>query len=118
MIDVPLFQAVLDHVTDNPGELDQGYYWRPADNACGTAGCIAGHTVVMTGHEIRFGHWISSAFYCVDGRLISDVAQVELGLSDDQAGRLFEAENSLPQLWDLASEFTNGAIKVPASVMA
>lgn len=99
-INVALLQKVLDY---------------------GTAACVAGHAVAMSGHIIdwdRSSSW-PFAIRCNNGSdYIPEVAEKELGLSNDQAGELFASENTLEQLWLMASVFTKGAIEIPAGVVA
>lgn len=113
-INAPLLRKVLEHITLHPDEWDQNSYavktYSPT--ACGTAYCVAGHAVVMTGHTLEFGNY-RTAYYCGidDGyETIAIVARKELGLSDAEAIILFNGENTLDRLWRLAEQFTDGEV--------
>jgi hypothetical protein len=65
----------------------QGSYGQETE--CGTAACIAGHTVLMSGHNLGecYGQ-------CVKGGRVYDIhrtAQRLLGLTDGEASRIFGA---------------------------
>jgi hypothetical protein len=115
-INVPLLTRVLDHITVNPKEWEQANW--AVKTSCGTACCVAGHAAVMTGHTPDFSRGYGRTDMTSDGRLIYEVAQQELGLGADQADAMFAQENTLHDLWAMASEFTDGEIEIPASVTA
>lgn len=131
-INVPLLRKELEwataelrrSVTDGvePEWHQASWIWtrtakQPMETACGTSCCIAGRTVLDTGHQVAWyesrvdGGWVAAA--TVDGRTVSDVAAEELGLNRYQAQLLFSAYRSLRQLWRLAAGFTYGEITVP-----
>lgn len=123
-VDVPLLRKALDHITAHPEEWRQSWWVSKTD--CGTACCLAGHVALMTGHEINWqsdvwrfarGEDVSTASTVEDGRHIALVAQEELGLNDSQQETLFHAQNSLSELWHLASRFTNGEIEIPEAYL-
>jgi hypothetical protein len=119
MINVPLLRKTLEYITAHPEEHDQRNWG--VKTACGSSYCLAGHAVVLAGHEIdwhspdlvRMG-MRSSCHALTDGRYISDAAREELGLDPERAARLFDANNDLGTLWRLASEYTDGEVEVPA----
>jgi len=114
MVNVPLLQKVLDHITAHPEE------WRQSDwaskSACGTAYCVAGHAVVMSGYTASFSSKNWATGFCVkDGRRghIDTVAREVLGLDLWQAQDLFHGRNTMQEIWDIATEITDGEIVVP-----
>lgn len=116
-IDVPLLRKTLEHITAHPEEHQQGVWGaRFLMTACGTAFCLAGHAVQFAGHEIE---WDGDDIACdvVGGASIEFTAQRELGLEDRQADVLFNPFNTQRDLWRLASEYTHGAIEVPAAFL-
>jgi hypothetical protein len=116
-INVPLLRKILEHITAHPAEWNQQNWGLQTD--CGTAFCVAGHAVAMTGHTLV---WRGQMLVGVDdGRTAADIrrtAREELGLTGEQAGVLFESDNTLRELWEYASDFTDGEIQVPAEVAA
>jgi len=97
-------------------------------SACGTTGCLAGNAVVSAGLELEWtakeSYDVMSAAYvrtgtyqavnCRDtnGRVktIAAKARELFGLSYEQADCLFSPYNSIPELWGLALQFSNGQI--------
>jgi hypothetical protein len=117
-VNVDLLQKVLDYITEHPAEWDQGYYARKTRKSpCGTAACVAGHTVAMTGHVLN---WDGRQVFTCDTTKddVWNVAELELGLTFDEADELFDPDNTLADLWLRAAEFTDGAIEIPAGVVA
>lgn len=112
-INVPLLRKTLEHITAHPTEWNQEYWGRTFNNerdeVCGTAYCLAGHAVVMTGHTLTFSNGGYSHF-TDQGEEIGEVAERELGLTYDEAYELFHDQNSLFDLWELAEQFTDGEI--------
>lgn len=105
-INVTLLRKTLEHIKAHPEAWDQAD-WR---TVCGTAMCFAGHAATIAG-----GTWQSNQISYLDavpeddadkvghlpsGRVIhvSARAQRDLGLTDDQAHRLFHGANTLPTL--------------------
>jgi hypothetical protein len=126
MIDVARLRKELEHITAHPEEWDQTtWMYRTTTNSCGTAGCLAGNTVLHAGEEV---HWDSRGYaaylkvkelHVQAGILptsIAECARKLLGLDEVQAASMFDAMNSLNYLWQLASQYTNGEIKVPADL--
>jgi hypothetical protein len=121
-VNVPLLRKVLEHVTAHPEEWNQAEWARR--DSCGTAYCIAGHTVVMAGNEVRwspfcFEHEYEVSGTLVDGRRVGDVAVELLGIPIPlrrvgvEKGHLFYSENTLSDLWRIASQLTDGEIEIP-----
>lgn len=115
---VELLRRVLEHITAHPEEHDQRVWARHTD--CGTAMCLAGHAVTITGHAIDYGKhsWSGLVYLTRAGESIEDVAARELGLSDDQAENLFDPDNTRAELWREAAQITDGAIEIPAEIAA
>jgi len=62
---------------------------------CGTPGCVAGHAVVESGWKIVPGSFETYAVSCTKRgrfRTIEGVATEELGLTEDEARKMFGAE--------------------------
>ena len=125
VLNVPLLTKVLDHITANPKEWNQRVFVREA--TCGTAACVAGWAVIMTGHTLEYeqGECIHGsrteacreacraqfARCTADEKFIADVARHELGLTAAQSACLFKGTNDLHDLWALASVFSDGEIQ-------
>lgn len=112
----------LQWITDNP-DVHRQSRWI-IQLPCGTAGCLAGWTVL---HEPdvepdwddtdSWGHAITDSVLTPQGtRDVSDWAQAILGLDDLYAHLLFDPGNSILDLWRIAAEITDGAIQVPVGV--
>lgn len=124
-IDVPRLRKELEYVTAHRAQWKQGAWIQRT--ACGTVGCLAGNIVLNAGYRPVFATSkhistksvvaATAASYAVEQR-VADVAADVLGLDNEQAAKLFFPENSLLELWTLASEFTGGEIQVPAEVLA
>lgn len=122
MVNVELMQKVLDHITNHRDEWDQtAWATKTSFSSCGTAYCFAGHAVHMTGHELAWSKQQNGQAVFVKWEqgddpgehAISYVAKEELELAGWQAAALFDSDNTLPMLYEYASEFTNGAIEIP-----
>jgi hypothetical protein len=142
-INVPLLRMQLEWATDEASRIYDGLVppriqiagqwcqptWAsaledPATTACGTAYCLAGHTVVDAGHELAWRRETDEEFVeklgerwtsveTTDGQSISALAQQLLGLTPAQARELFDGDNRLDRLWWLAWLFTDGEIQIP-----
>jgi len=110
VINVALLRKTLEHVTAHPEEWDQGRWL----SDCGTRGCMAGHACLLSGARV-----VSATAYEVQipGSTVSHsvpyAARRLLGLTLKQANALFEANNTLADLWHHASRFTDGEIEIP-----
>lgn len=112
MVNIELLESVLTHIKRYPEEWHQAV-WAERGPACGTAYCFAGHTAVMSGYEIAWANQGSGVFGATKvegGQFIDTIAARELGLDFVDADRLFESSNSLENLYDIASQLTDGAI--------
>lgn len=115
-----LLRRVLDHITAHPDEHNQGHWALWSD--CGTAYCVAGHAVVMSGYEpdwlSAFGgsEGISTAGVAGKDQTIAELAAELLGLEFDSAhDGLFFGGNDLDALWRIAAELTDGRVSRPAT---
>lgn len=118
MANAEKIQQVLDYITSHPSEWNQDVYAKRT--ACGTAGCVAGLTVVLNGHELHFRRRNDDieqlSFSAIRKGMeygltdISSLAQEELELTTDECYLFFASGNSLDDLWRLANQFTGGEV--------
>lgn len=94
---LPLLRAVLKQIDDHPET------WNQQRLACRTTCCIAGHAVVMRGHDLKIGMY-GSAYYTVDDNCIWDLGALELGLTEDEAYSLFHEDNSREDIQRIAEQ--------------
>ncbi len=111
-INIPLLRKVLDHITEHPEEWEQDLWAMRRE--CGTSFCVAGHAAVMAGHQIRWDDGVAT--HTTEHATIRAVATRELGLTNLQSLRLFNADNTLPELWAYACSFTDGEIQLPEGI--
>lgn len=119
MANAEKIQQVLDYITTHPSEWKQEVYAKRT--ACGTACCVAGHAVVLNGHELYFRRRNDDLEQLSFSALrkgmeygltdISALAQEELELTSDECYLFFASSNTLDNLWDLANHFTGGKVK-------
>lgn len=110
-----LLQAELEFVTAHPEQHDQTTWARRTD--CGTACCLAGWTVIHAGFDLA---WVRSSdegvvalWLATHDITIREQAIILLGLSDDDAHRLFNQDNTLADLWQIGYAITRGAVRRP-----
>lgn len=119
-----LLRRVLEHVTAHPDEHNQAHWAVRSD--CGTAYCVAGHAVVMSGYapdwSAAFGATATVAGVSTTGvvgtdQTIGEVAADLLRLDVDGEGdhRLFHGSNDLADLWRIAAELTDGRVSRPTT---
>jgi len=147
-INVPLAEKVLAQIMAAPKRWTQTAWlnrpYAPEEQApentvdnCKTSGCFAGWAVVLGGrttHQVT-GHILNpdpallprvdaiypylADIYSPSERLsVRSVAAADLGLDDDQAERLFEASNTLSDLYEYLEAWTDGEITPPADLPA
>jgi hypothetical protein len=116
----PTLLAALTYATEHPEHHQQDTWLlrvtEPTDNWCGTAGCLAGIIVLLHGWKPVFSGLGETSRISKNGVAISQVRDVatELARLDDaNAGHLFDADYSLPELWRLAAEVYPDQITVP-----
>jgi hypothetical protein len=117
----------LVHVARRIAELGPDAEAVPAipDTACGTAGCLFGWAVVLDGGHtrVRLTDRSGNGFYNDPQYAVIELLDYSadwysggrglLHLSTDNADALSHAENSLGDLWRIASIITGGEIVVP-----
>lgn len=112
-VNVPLLRKVLDHITAHPEEHDQQSWG--IKTSCGTAYCVAGHALAMSGVDFRWEYQLGAvrAIYTAEGEDVFEAGRQILGLDFEGADDLFESSNSLDVLWHLAKRYTDGEIQRP-----
>lgn len=129
-INVIRLRELLEHLTAHPEEHDQNLWAmrkREPNGDCKTACCAAGWTVSLS-NEYSIA-WRSDALrknvefseYAINERgfeqHVKTVARELLGFTTREASVFFASDNSLYQLWNYASTWTDGAIERPAEVV-
>lgn len=99
-IGLPTLRHVLRHIQAHPEEHRQDVYF----TACGTAGCVAGHTVLA--HGFRFFGNISCGRDGIAGS-VDDVAKQLLGLTTLESHELFYFENDLVELERISAQIAS-----------
>jgi hypothetical protein len=101
-----LLDAVMDHIDQHPEEWNQGAWF------CGTAACFAGHSVLMNGWGVVYDWGMVEK----DGERagVERLARRLLGLTDEQADRLFDPGNTLDDLHSMVKQL-HGAPHEPLS---
>ncbi len=131
----------LRDITLHPEKHDQATWIEAEKNpelnpisACGTTGCLAGNAVLNSGAKLvwsavekyddRQGRWVPSGRFkaadcVVDGSLmsVSRRARELFGLSGSEADRMFDPDNSIQRLWELAIDFSEGMVD-PSDALA
>lgn len=99
-----------------PSEWDQRYWFASAEGVglaghCGTAGCLAGRTVLVEGWEPvdwtpSQGDAIGYTLVAKGGvtKEVSDAARDLLGLDEDDADRLFGEDNDFDAVMEIIGE--------------
>lgn len=107
---------------------------------CKTAFCVAGHVVNETGNEMDwksgdteifeidddveiYGYSVGQAFFRGKNNVvyrgqIEDIATHLLGLTNQQAGKLFSGDNTMEQIRDLAEDLGVEGLVIPEVVEA
>lgn len=140
-INVPLAEKVLAQIMaapdrwtqqswlDRPYTPDQQSAEDTVDN-CNTSGCFAGWSVVLAGYKTGRIDGVLRVPESIQRQLavgpedsharpsVQAVATHELGLTPDQASELFEADNSLRDLYQMLTEWTEGEIVAPTPLPA
>jgi hypothetical protein len=126
MTNVQRLLEELQFVTRNRAHHKQSIWFEQrGENACGSTGCLAGWTamhhakdqlvpVVIPGYgsvpnyisyEVSGGDWTS---------LGADLLDLEFSVADE----LFNADNTIWDLWHIANVITRGQIEIPEEVQA
>lgn len=107
--------ATAEHEKELRGEDSE---WNQG-NWCGTACCIAGHTVLDTGWTFETfgdGEYTSFAVKGSEVKNVEAIAREALGLTEDQCSELFSGSNDIEDLWTIAAGISDGEIEIPASI--
>lgn len=126
-INVERLSAVLEYIRTHPEEWDQNEW--ATQSACGTAYCAAGTTLHLDGgYDFMWRQRYSDEG---DARLaamvvrkgmedevgnriyIDEEAARLLGFNSDKTVQFFAGYNTLPELYEMANLWTNGAIAIP-----
>lgn len=106
--DIDLLDRVMDHIETHPEEYFQ------LDWVCGTTACVGGRTCILSGDTpklIRRGTQIRADFVVTvagDTRDIGDRARELLGLTSEQADRLFWGDNTLDDVRSMVRQIKGG----------
>lgn len=113
-IDVPLLRKELEFITAHPEHWNQDV-WLEKHTECGTVGCLAGNTLLHTDNVTCYSNVRSrDVFYEPLGEWSwTWEAKKVLGLTIQQADKLFYEHNTLYDLWRLANKYTDGEIEIP-----
>lgn len=125
MINAELLGRVLKHIKEVVKRWSQAYWSLATDN--GTAHCFGAWAVTLSGitiHRDPIGEWAyvraedvpegieaTNCTFREDRVTVISVATSLLGLSDDQAATLFDAENSLEDLERIVNELITLAVE-------
>lgn len=120
-INVELLDRIEQQITQHPESWIQSTWFRlpglpnaqEIDPPCGTAFCVAGWAVAMSGHKLRTQATSTEGEFCTspDGTLwtIENAARRVLGLTRKQGYRLFDEENSLAEVLAIFAELREEA---------
>lgn len=90
MRNLKLISDVLNNIKENPD-----HHWQAewgVKTECGTTHCVAGWACEMSGHPLAWDGLCASD-YTVSGLHVPVLAQELMGLTDDEANRLFFETN-------------------------
>lgn len=129
MVNVEVLEQELKFITRNPKHHRQGTWFDEVpDNACQTAGCLAGWTAIHHAKDEleskQVVRWLGDKQITFLEYEPKDVSWTRLGMQllgiedMDTADELFNGDNTLWDLWNIASMITNGAIQIPEEVQA
>jgi len=97
-VNTDLLTRTLAYIEDHPREWNQGAW--AVQTSCGTAYCFAGTAVHLAqpDAEFNFDDGAPRVAWSVNDRPVGASAAELLGLSEDDADRLFEPGNTLTDL--------------------
>lgn len=102
---LPLLRKVLEHIDAHPEEWYQSSWGiHTPQSACGTAFCVAGHAVMLSGEGYTFapdGEFYDSAELPVHP---AEEAQKLLGLLDEEGDFLFAGSNTREHVQSIAED--------------
>lgn len=115
---VELIQRTLDHIHDNPKEWSQVVWGR--GYTCGTAYCLAGTAIMFDAEAQNKVYWDEcknlylneTEYYTGFTAIGSEI----FGITDEQGDILFNAHNTMSELFALCHVITDGAIVLPNTV--
>lgn len=99
--DIDYLRRVLARIDGNPELWDQNVLAQKTE--CGTACCVAGHTVALAGYSFYFDI-DGSSFTTTDGVGVWGLARTLLGISEMEAGDLFDGDNDRQGIQLVAEE--------------
>jgi hypothetical protein len=121
-INVELLDRIEQQITEHPDTWDQSVWFRlPRVSSqskivkppCGTACCVAGWAVVLSGYQLVTRVRDREGAFCVspegEGRGIEAAARGILGLDVYQAEALFDATNDLDTVREIFAELRKAA---------
>lgn len=126
MVNKALLLETLEHIKNNPQQWRQEFWFINFDhngkeihsaitlnveelNQCGSAFCFAGHAAIKRGAVPPKVDAPWHTGWRVNGEPVEDFAAAELGINHDQAGVLFDPDNTLEDL----EKFVEVLIKYP-----
>jgi len=103
-----LIERTMQHIVDHPEEHDQATWI--GNLTCGTVACFAGWALMLDGVSAEdILNWSHAApRYSLVGSRAREVATEHLGLTIDEAGRLFQASNTRDMLQLMVKDLING----------
>jgi hypothetical protein len=111
---VVLLEKTLEHIKAFPEDWDQGYY------RCGTAMCFAGHASMLAGAQwaVDDGEPLSAMLVTPSGQYmdVHNFAKRELGLTEPEAGWLFDGNNDIAELEEIVDSLKNGGPYTDAGI--
>jgi hypothetical protein len=125
---IPLIRKTWEYITEHPEEHNQKDWAR--QTTCGTTYCFAGTALVLSNYDFDFGEAKPDRFdfgeanpvhrsaYVVkspEGKLVSigGSAEQELGLTYEEANKLFLDCHTLADVGDMLYSLTNGEVGNP-----
>lgn len=105
MRNIELLEKTMQFIKDNPEKHDQAQW-------CGTAQCFAGWATSLEGYTERMYRdgRPSMSYLVANGRNVhaAELAAQLLGLTGDEADRLFDGGNTIEHLELMVKDLVNG----------
>jgi hypothetical protein len=105
---IAALEQTMQYIKDHPEQHNQEVYFQQTE--CGTAACFAGWTCILAGHELIKDD--VGLVWCLcrndEPIWIVTVAQNILGLTRDEAAKLFYCDNSIETLELMVKDLVNG----------
>lgn len=133
---VDRLQKALDYITAHPEDWDQGDWLHlvtpegkelyalnePAPAGCGSAGCLAGRIAIQS-PDVQLRQWgaVETVMYKGEQLHVAAVATNLLNPDNDRSlylliDHLFDADNTLEELWALGQELCGGRLRIPTRI--